>query len=78
MNSRKLAAELVSIADDVMAGARLERTKTELSQGLVNWVRAYNQMKGYGNSAAAGTLRRDIEKVIKNKDLDRNMVWNAK
>jgi hypothetical protein len=35
-------------------------------------------MKGYGNSSAAGTLRRDFEKVIKNKDLDRNMVWNAK
>jgi len=78
MNSRKLAAELVSIADDVMAGARLERTKMELGQGLMNWVRAYNEIKNYGNSAAAGTLRQDIEKVIKNKDLDRNMVWNAK
>ena len=78
MNSRKLALELVSIVDDVMAGARPERTKMELGQGLTNWVRAYNLMKGYGNPEAAGMLRNEIDKVIKNKDLDRNMVWSAK
>ena len=78
MNSRKLAAELVSIADDVMAGARPERTKMELGLGLANWVRAYNLMKGYGNPEAAGMLRNEIDKAIKEKDLDRNMVWSAK
>jgi uncharacterized protein with von Willebrand factor type A (vWA) domain len=78
MDTQKLAAELVSIADDVMAGSRPERTRTELNQGLTNWVKAYNLMKGYGNSVAAGMLRRDIDKTIKDKDLDSNLVWNAK
>jgi hypothetical protein len=75
---RKLAVELVSIADDVMASGRTERTKKELGEGLANWVHAFKLLQGYGNTQAQGILRQDIEKMIKDKDLDSNTVWNVK
>jgi len=78
MSMRKLAIELESIAYDVMASGRLERTKMELEQGLANWVRAFHLLQTYGNSQAQGNLRSDIEYTIINKDLDANTVWNVK
>jgi hypothetical protein len=77
MNRKKLAVELLSIADDVMGNSRVERTTAELGLGLANWVKAYNLLKTYGNAQASGVLRGEINKVVKEKDLDTNMVWNG-
>jgi len=78
MNMHRLAVDLVSIADDVMASGREERTRKALNEGLANWIRAFKLLQGYGNTQSQGILRQDIEKMILDKDLDSNIVWNAK
>jgi len=52
------------------------KTHDELKMGLGQWVKNFNEMKSFGNNSGARGIKRDIERVIKDKGLDADTVWN--
>jgi len=76
MDKQRVARELVRLAEELVAGDdNAARTKQELRQGLQSYVVAFKQAKQYGNKQLAAQIKKNIEAIIREKDLDAKLVW---
>jgi hypothetical protein len=54
---------------------KIKRTQDELKKGLKNWVDNHNSMLENGNEKDAKEIKKNIDKVIKKLDLDKDTVY---
>ncbi len=59
------------------SATRKQRTEDELKQGLSGWVDAYKESRKHGAVKQAKKLKAGIDSVIRDKDLDAEMVFGA-